>query len=112
MNILANAKQHFNERRKLKGPIEVKEWGDENGPAKIYYQVPNMQERSEIFKFVQDGGLEGVVMTLILIARDESGAPIFTGAQKDELMRSVDPDIVSRIVNHMDIVEIEDDLGN
>jgi hypothetical protein len=113
MSILDNAKRHFDERRELKGPIEVPEWGDDEGsPALIYYRVPNMKERSDVYRYIEKGGLEGVVMTLILVAKDENGEPIFRKPQKDELMRSVDPDVIDRIIRKMDLSGEGDDLGN
>lgn len=112
MNILENAKKHFKDRRELRGPILVPEWGDDDKPAEIYYQVPNMKERSEVFKYVNEGGLEGVILTLILIAKDANGEPIFKRAQKAELMQSVDPDVVNNIVSEMDLTGTGEDLGN
>jgi hypothetical protein len=112
MSILDNAKRHFQERQELKGPILVPEWGEEGKPAEIYYQVPSMKERSDILALSDDRGLESVVMALIIIARDANGSPLFAKAQKAELMRSVDPDVIMRVVGEMRTTELPEDLGN
>lgn len=112
MDILKNAKRHFNSRRELQGPIEVPEWGEPDTPAEIYYQIPSMQERSDILALSDDKGLESLVMALIIMARDEHGEAMFAKAQKAELMRSVDPDVIMRVVGEMRTTDIPDDLGN
>jgi hypothetical protein len=112
MDILKNAKKHFSERRELKGPIEVPEWGDADTPAEIYYQIPSMKERSDILALSDDKGLESLVMALIIMARDAQGEPMFAKAQKAELMRSVDPDVIMRVVGEMRTTDIPDELGN
>lgn len=105
MDILANAKRHFQARRDIRGPIEVPEWGDEDQPLLVYYQVPNMQTRAAISRALDEGGLSGVVDILILMALDADGKPLFAKAQKPELMRSVDPDVISRITAEMDCTD-------
>lgn len=103
MNILENAKKHFAQRQELRGPIEVPEWGDESGPLQVYYKAPNMKTRDEMTRALNDGGVGGVVIVLILMALDANGKPLFVKAQKPELMRSVDPLVIERITGEMDV---------
>lgn len=98
MSILDNAKNHFKTRLELRGPIMVPEWD-----AEIYYRVPNMKTRSEMADALNEGGLKGVVTVLILMALDANGEPLFSKAQRPELMQSVDPEIIQRITAEMDI---------
>ena len=57
---------------------------------------------------------EAVVMTLILKAMDADGVKLFKRANMTELMRSVDPEVVSRIVSEMNDDEptVEDAVKN
>ncbi len=104
MGVLDSAKRHFQTRRDLKGPILVPEWGgDETTPVEIYYQIPNMQTRSEMVRALNEGGLEGVVTILLLMALDAEGKHMFAKAHRAELMRSVDPEVIQRITSEMDV---------
>lgn len=105
MNILDNAKRHFSQRRELRGPIEVPEWGDEGNPLLVYYQIPNMALKNEMAQALAGDNLEGIVTVLILMAMDADGKHLFSKAQKPELMRNVDPAVIERITREMDIAQ-------
>ena len=110
MDVLANAKKHFNGRQELRGPILVPEWSDDPAqPLAVYYKIPNMGTRAKMSRALDEGGLEGIVTCLILMALDADGKPMFQKAQKAELMRSVDPFIIERIASEMDVTA--PDLG-
>jgi len=104
-DILSRAKAHY--RDILSAPlqyVEVPEWLDEKGsPTKIYYRssIP-LIEQQEIAALQQAGKLgEALCATLIAKALDEDGKKLFKLVNRQEFMRQVDPDIMSRIVTQM-----------
>lgn len=110
--ILEAAKTHFRDR--MSGDllcIEVPEWD-----TKIYFKASmNFKEQGEVLKLHGDNKpAEAVVMTLILKAMDADGVKLFKRANMTELMRSVDPEVVSRIVSEMNDDEptVEDAVKN
>ena len=113
MSMIDKATAHFEEvlAQGLMGPIEVPEWD-----AKIYYKPSTtMFEEAKIIELTQAGKTtEALVTTLIMRARDEDGKPVFSGADKQKLMRSVDPKVILRIVTSMgaDNDDIDATLGN
>lgn len=111
--IIERAKAHF--QAKLAGEmsfIDVPEWGENDQPLRVYWKPISMAARNKIFKFWNDGSLEALVETLIQRARNEDESKMFVQANRTELMRSVDPDVISRVVNAMqgDDQEVEDNL--
>lgn len=104
MSILDGAKAHFRER--LSGGLqclEVPEWGSDGQPAKIYYKPSlNFQQQEKILKLSDEGKkAEAIVQALIERALDEDGNRIFKQANRLELMKQVDPDIIARVVGDM-----------
>ena len=113
MSVIDNAKAHYKQvlSAGLQGPIKVPEWG-----VDVYYKPSaNFSQQAQIIELHQAGkSVEALVMTLILRALDEDGKPLFSKANKAELMKSVDPDIIVRIVdeiNHSE-VDVDEALGN
>ena len=99
-NVLEAAKVHFRDR--MSGDlkcIDVPEWDN----AKIYYKASmNFKDQGEILKLHGDNKpAEAVVMTLIVKALDADGNKMFKRANMTEMLRSVDPEVVSRIVAEM-----------
>jgi hypothetical protein len=99
MSIKDNATAHF--RAKLSGEllsIDVPEWED-----KIYYKgAVTGKQQTQIFKlYSQDKQIEAVYMSLIMRALDEDGKPIWRSHELNEMMRSYDPDVVSRLVEEI-----------
>jgi len=97
--ILETAKTHFRDR--MSGElqcVEVPEWD-----AKIYFKPSmNFKDQGEVLKLHGDNKpAEAVIMTLILKAMDKDGAKLFKRAHVTEMMRTVDPEVVSRIVTEM-----------
>jgi hypothetical protein len=96
MSVLDKAKKHYtNIINKEPIKVEVPEWGS------TVYAKPSLSlaKLGEIMELSNDGkSAEAMVMTLIYRLIDEEGNPIFRKAEKGELMRQVDPDVLSRII--------------
>ena len=116
-NILEVAKTQFRDR--MSGKLQssnVPEWVVDGKETVIFYKPSmNFKEQGEVLKLHGEGKqAEAVAMTFILRAMDEDGAKLFKRANMTELMRSVDPDIISRVVSEMggDDPEFEDAVKN
>jgi hypothetical protein len=112
-NILEVAKTQFRDR--MSGQLKssnVPEWVVDGKETVIFYKASmNFRDQGEILRLHSDGKqAEAVAMTFILRAMDENGTKLFKRANMTELMRSVDPDIISRVVSEMggDDVDFED----
>lgn len=99
------AKAQFKERRSPENlkEIPVPEWG-----ISVYYWAEmTLSERRDIFLYAKQDGdktildLEAMAMTLIVRARDSTGARLFSKAERMELMNQYDPDVLVRIVAEM-----------
>lgn len=99
-HILAKAKSHFKEilAGGLKGPIRVPEW-----ECDIWYKAAtSFQQESKIVELTSQGKtVEALVESLIMRSLDADGNAIFSKADKPELMRSVDPSVIMRIMADM-----------
>jgi hypothetical protein len=111
--ILEVAKTQFRDR--MSGQLKssnVPEWVVDGKETVIFYKASmNFRDQGEILRLHSDGKqAEAVAMTFILRAMDENGTKLFKRANMTELMRSVDPDIISRVVSEMggDDVDFED----
>ena len=104
-DILTRAKLHYRDR--LAEPlrfVEVEEWPDENGePSRIYYrQSMSLQQQQEVLSLNQAGKVgEALVATLIAKALDADGKALFRQVHRTELMRNVDTDVISKIIQAM-----------
>lgn len=102
--ILAKAKAHFKEvlAGGLRGPIRVPEW-----ECDIWYKAATtFQQESKIVELTSQGKtVEALVESLIMRALDADGNAIFSRADKPELMRSVDPSVIMRIMADMNDTE-------
>ena len=109
MSLLAKAKGHYtNILAKEPLKIEVPEWD-----ATVYAKpsIP-LAKLGEIMELANSGkSAEAMVMTLIYRLMDEEGNPVFRKAERNEIMRQVDPDVISRIVTQMSEDNVtEDDI--
>lgn len=106
MGILDNAKAHF-DRIEIR-EIEVPEWDT------VIYSTPfTMGEKKTLWKFAKDDDFEFMVRTLILKALDKDGAKLFDISNKRDLMSSVSPDVITRVVAEISISpSVEDMEGN
>ena len=100
MSVLQNAQAHFKEvlAGGLKGPIRVPEWN-----ADIYFKASTtLAQESKIYELQNQGkGVEALVTSLILRALDVEGKPVFQPTDKIDLMRSVDPQVILRVIAEM-----------
>jgi len=111
-NVLENAKSHFRSiiDKGLMGPIIVPEWGD----AEVYYRPTiSLHQQSESIKLNQEGKqVEALVVMLIARALDAEGKPLFKKAEKTVLLREVDPDIILRIIEEINVNTADVDTGD
>jgi|AntAceMinimDraft_5_1070358.scaffolds.fasta_scaffold132724_2 hypothetical protein len=96
MSVLDKAKKHYTNiinQEPIK--VEVPEW-DSTLYAKPSISLAKLGEIMEL----SNAGKSAEAMALTLIYRliDEEGNPVFRKAEKNELLRSVDPDVLSRII--------------
>jgi len=67
----------------------------------VHVRPITMAEKDEILKSSQTDAYRGVVMSLIVRARDENGNKIFKTAELGELMKKADPEVMSDVVIRM-----------
>lgn len=109
--ILEKAKSHFRER--LEGgmeSVEVPEWG-----VTIHFKPETLRQRAAVHKAAQTSIADGLVEKLIQRALDADGKPLFKGVHRTELLREVDPDVVTRIcmaMNRTDTLILGEIEGN
>ena len=71
--------------------VEQAEWPDAVLPGKLH----------RVITIRSVDALEAMAMTLIVRARDASGARLFAKAERMELMNQYEPDVLVRIVGEM-----------
>ena len=114
MSVLNKAKEHYTSKvsGELKS-IEVPEW-----ETTIYFKTTqNFAAQQKILQLSNEGKVvEALVETLIVKCLDADGKRVFTSADRDVLMRQVDPDVILRVctaINKIDSDEsLDKDLGN
>ena len=96
MTVLDSAKKHYTNiinQEPIK--VEVPEWDT------TLYAKPSISlaRLGEIMELSNNGkSAEAMVMTLIHRLIDAEGNSVFRKSEKNELLRSVDPDVLSRII--------------
>jgi len=99
--ILQAAQAHFKDilAGGLKGPIRVPEWDN----AEIWYKPSTtLAQEGKIFELQSQGkAVEALVTSLIQRALDGEGKPVFQITDKPELMRSVDPTVLLRVISEI-----------
>ena len=112
MTVLDNAKAHFKQvlANGLQN-IHVPEWD-----ADIYFKpAMSLAQEGRIVALTQKGEMvEALVETLITRALDAEGKPLFKRVDKDTLLREVEPNVITRVVQEMSEQQkqVEDNLGN
>lgn len=114
MSVLNKAKEHYSSQLtgELKS-VEVPEWD-----TTVYFKTTtNFASQQKILQLSQEGKVvEALVETLIVKALDAEGKRIFKMADRDVLMREVDPEIILKVCTAINKVEGDDsvdkDLGN
>ena len=110
MSILEKAKSHYQAKLHAEPKkLEIPEWDTE---AYIKPAI-NLHQLGEIMELSQSGKTaEAMALTLIYRLIDDEGKPIFRKAEKTDLMRSVDPDVLARIVGDINASDpSEDDIA-
>jgi len=112
MTVLNKARSHFKEQ--LAGEmksIDVPEW-----ETTIYFKpVSTFVEEQKVIELHGKGELVGaLVETLIQKALDKDGKRLFGNADRDVLMREVDPNVIVRVCTEINAAKAaaEDGLGN
>lgn len=110
MSVLDRAKKHFSDRMdETMECVEVPEWGDENGPAKIWYRPAiNLREQNQIGTLANAGkNDEALAMSVILRARNEDGTMMFNKNNLMEFKTFIDPEVIARVVMEMNADEFD-----
>lgn len=110
MNVLEKAQGHYKSIC-AKDPLEihVPEWD-----STVYVRPEfNLQNQGEIAELANKEKLsEAMVMTLIHRLVDGEGKPVFKKIQKTELLRTVDANVIARIVGEINKFDpTEDDIS-
>lgn len=101
--------------------IEIPEWPDEHGqPSVIYFKPANTMRFRDFGRFLElarQQSVEAALDIIILRVLDENQNPIFKPAQRAELIRSLDPQVILKIIKRMgeqdDLYSSEqDELGS
>jgi hypothetical protein len=112
MNILDKAKAHYQEVLSADPkPIEIPEWGG------TYYVRPQISVKNKMeiqAKLTGNQMDEGLALTLIYYLIDSNNEPCFKKAEKVEIVRSVDPDVLIRVAGEIADMQpkAEDIAGN
>ena len=105
--VLEKAKSHMRDKigAGLKGPIAVPEWETE-----VFYKpATTFHQESKVIELQQAGKtVEALVQTLINRALDKDGKHMFRLADKQDLMRGVDPTVILRIISDMNDEDYDD----
>tara|TARA_R100001086_G_scaffold192827_1_gene110024 strand:+ start:732 stop:1109 length:378 start_codon:yes stop_codon:yes gene_type:complete len=106
-NILDKAKTHFMDV--MSGELQdfyIEEWD-----TTFYYKKgSNFKAESKVLE-LQNAGKTGEALVQMIINRclDKEGKKVFSDHQKAELMNSVDPNVLVKIVNAMNDLNDDDD---
>lgn len=91
--------------------IEVPEWGEANAPLLIYAKPLTLADKQKLRRLAMEGGeMEVLAHTLIIKATDGEGQPLFTVADKHDLMHKVDPDVLARVASQITRPRSTDEL--
>lgn len=112
MSILEKAKNHYKVKMSAQSEsLYIPEW-----ETTVFIKPGiNLHQLGEITSAASRGETaEAMALTLIYRLVDEQGQPIFKKIEKTELLRSVDPDVMARIVNEINSNDPDQDdaLGN
>lgn len=99
MSILEKAKGHYQAKLSAQSvKISIPEWGTD---AFIKPGI-NLAQLGEILELSQSGKTaEAMALTLIYRLQDKDGEFLFRKSDKSELMRTVDPEVIARIVGEI-----------
>ena len=106
-DLLDIGKRHF--RSRLAGgpePLYIPQWD-----VTVYIKpAVNLLEMSEVLQLSREGKTaEAMCLTLMQRVRDADGNPHFRKMQKTEMLRDLDPDVLSFILAHINKDEPDED---
>jgi len=112
MSLLQKAQEHYQAKLDAEPrALEVPEWG-----TTVYIKPGiSLLRLGEIMELANSGkSAEAMVLTLVYRLIDEEGRPLFKKVERTEMMRSVDPDVLARIVGvvNEETPSEDDALGN
>ncbi|WP_375332830.1 MULTISPECIES: hypothetical protein [unclassified Candidatus Tisiphia] len=93
--IIDRIKAHF-DAKEIK-VIEVTEWGDAENPLYIHCSPLTLAQKNRLYKMAKEDDLGLMVEALIMKAKDTEGNCLFSRADKPNLMRNCDPDVLIRV---------------
>ncbi|WP_342278606.1 MULTISPECIES: hypothetical protein [unclassified Candidatus Tisiphia] len=93
--IIDRIKAHF-DAKEIK-VIEVAEWGDDENPLYIHCSPLTLAQKNRLYKMAKEDDLGLMVEALIMKAKDTEGNCLFSRADKPNLMRNCDPDVLIRV---------------
>ena len=100
MTVLSKAKEHFKEMANQgTNNVDVPEWG-----TTVYWNIGglNFAQQSKVIELQQNGkSAEALVEMMIMRALDSEGKRMFKLAEKTEIMREVDPNVILKVVTAM-----------
>lgn len=100
MTVLSKAKEHFKEiANQGTAHIDVPEWD-----TVVYWNIGglNFAQQSKVIELQQSGkSAEALVEMMIMRAQDSEGKRMFKLAEKTEIMREVDPNVILKVVTAM-----------
>lgn len=91
--------------------IEVEKWPEPDGtPLKVFIKPITIREKSEFLKDVRKlGELQAFINIIVVKALDSQGKPIFTEADKPDLLTRADADALMGL--GLDIAYGQDEAG-
>ena len=100
MTVLNTAKEHFKEiANQGQGHIDIPEW-----KTTVYWRISglNFAQQSKVIELQSKGkSAEALVEMMIMRALDSEGNRMFKLAEKSEIMREVDPNMILKVVTAM-----------
>lgn len=111
MSVLDNVRRRFDALGMC--CVEVPEWPDETGaPTRLYFTPFTPKERDRLYARDR-GDAERAVDFIVMKACDEQGKAVFSLADKPQLLRMAEANVLARIVEEaVGYVPAEDDPGN
>jgi hypothetical protein len=105
--VIDRIKAHF-DAKEIK-IITVPEWGDGEHPLYIHCSPLTLAQKNRLYKMAKEDDLGLMVEALIMKAKDEHGNALFSRADKPDLMRSCDPEILIKVAtNIMESADLND----
>ena len=111
MSVIDNMKAHFSDQEVK--TIEVKEWGDDEGPLKIFVKPFTLAEQKKLYSMSKNDDMDMLAYTLIMKALDADGNKIFNLGDKQTILNQVDPFVLAYVVSNItQSTSVDDHLGN